>query len=460
MGFLAAGLAALLAAAPAAPSFVVGREPAPPGAVVRVDDRRQALLEWARLGGPPLPVVFAAPHPGFGKVVPAAGLEPLRRALDARDWPTAGNLLAAQGSPVSDENFLWAAGGLVLVGPVTWVVPTREPLDDAALLHLRELLGTRSLGRFDPAEVAGLRRDGGVVAGTLHGVPLRVTTLRDLVPPDGPVLLHLDLGSVLAHYEQDFSTPALQELGTFFAAQRTAGLRAARVTIAQPVRDQAVPLKFRYLGAWLQALLESPALFDQPPPEAWLLQKDAELLDAGLDLAGAEANYRLLAAAMPRSAAVRFSLARNLFLQERFDDCFALLGEAADLDPAYALGFVKMGIDFERKGWREGADRLYREARRRLPGDPGPLLALGHLHRDGGRPAEAIGFYREARALAPGAPDAAVHLADALLAAGRPAEAIPPYREALAADPGYVDQVFPEVRRRLAEAEKRSGRAP
>lgn len=441
----------------AAEPFTVGLEPAPPGAVIRVDDRRQALVEWARLAGPPLPVVFAAPHPGFGRVPSQEALVPFRRAAAPRDTGVLDALLAGRG-PVSEENFLWAAAHLGLVGPITWVVPSREPIGDAALERLRDLLEHRSLGRFDAAEVADFRRDGATLSGSLHGVPLRVAALPDLPALAGPVLLHIDLGSVLAHYEQDFSTPVLQELGTFFEALRGAGLRAARVTIAQPVRDGSVPLKLRYVGAWLQALLENPALFAQAPPEAWLLQRDAELLDAALDLKGAEANYRLLLTALPESAAVRFNLARNLFLQERFDECFALLGESADLDAGYSGGFLKIGMDFERKGWHEGAARLYAEARRRLPRDPATLQALGHLHRSTGRLLEAVDYYREARLLAPGDPDASLYLADALFAVGRPAESIPFYREALDADPGYVDHVHPTARRRLAEAE--SGARP
>ncbi|RMG88910.1 MAG: tetratricopeptide repeat protein, partial [Candidatus Dadabacteria bacterium] len=243
-------------------------------------------------------------------------------------------------------------------------------------------------------------------------------------------------------YETDFSTPMLAVLGTFFRELRAKGIRAEGVTISHSINGNYLPLKFRYLGAWLQELLEHPGRIDAPPPEAWLWQRDAELREAALDLAGAEALYRRLLEVMPESAAVRFNLARNLFLQERFDECFALLREAADRDPAYRLGFLKIGDDFARKGWHEGARRLYEEGLRRMPGDVRPLMRLGNLHYNTGRYEGAAGYYRRVLELDPENPDALVYLGDTYLALGRFREAADAYRRA-AARPELLDRAHP-----------------
>ncbi|MDF1556546.1 MAG: tetratricopeptide repeat protein, partial [Deferrisomatales bacterium] len=237
---------------------------------------------------------------------------------------------------------------------------------------------------------------------------------------------------------------------------------AERVTIAHSIDGNFLPLKFRYLGGWLQHLLETPEIFDGPPPEPWTMMADAELLEAALKLEEAEAIYRRLLEAAPDNPAAEFSLARNLFLQKRFDDAFRAASRAADLEPAYALGFLKLGHDFHREGWHEGARWMFEEGKRRMPGDARPLMQLGNLYFNAGRYREAEGHYRQVLSRQPENASARLYLADTLLEQGDAAAALAEYQALQASQPHFSQRNRPILtlnRARAYEALGRTGEA-
>ncbi len=85
------------------------------------------------------------------------------------------------------------------------------------------------------------------------------------------------------------------------------------------------------------------------------------------------------------------------------------------------------------------AERAWREALRRDPGDPEALFHLGNRHRERGEFDAAISHYERALLRAPRHPGMLNNLALALEAAGQPERAQTCYQQAVQAQPGHAD---------------------
>ena len=157
----------------------------------------------------------------------------------------------------------------------------------------------------------------------------------------------------------------------------------------------------------------------------------------GVNRAAAARRGRWRAWVWGAAAAIVVVLAVRTAFQVRFwQDSMSLYRHALAVEPDNFLIRTNLGVEYERQGRLDEAEREYRLAIGHNPGFGPAWRGLGVLEGNRGRYRKAAEFLERSVQLRPGDPLARVNLGLALEKLGRTAGAVAQYEEALRLDPG------------------------
>ena len=288
----------------------------------------------------------------------------------------AGLAFAADGSRLFwPDNVLAMAQRLGLVKRIYWVVPAGATSTPKSF----KICGITWPSARDPAsDNAGthLAVKGMVIAGTLSGVPITIGRLRDFTPPASPLWLDIDLDFFVQRYQNPVASSYSGLLAGFVDALGKMRLAPVVTTLSAA----GVELDQRFIGTWLQRLLDDPDLLAQGPPPAWRQREEAlyQLFFQQRDKA--LAIVAKLAASYPQAPDLQYALG---ILQLQAGDESAgrkALVRAAALDPVYTRGFIRAATELKQTGHRSEIEKYMELAARAAPADPQILTALADYY--------------------------------------------------------------------------------
>jgi tetratricopeptide (TPR) repeat protein len=390
------------------------------------EEHASVLPHWVGRGVRDATVVCLDAHLDLQFIEPAriARLRACRSAGEVARLESAHPLSPRRDSCYGIEDFLCAAAQMGVLRRLVWVAPPHVLASlDYALAALRQMEGVT------PQQLASFRRrpDGGI-EGELLGVPLVALEWQHLAGLrwEGPVVLDIDadyffdvpreriwvqpLAIVTALHD---SFPDVEELG-----------------ISRSVGTGFLPLRHRFLGDQLAALWEARG------EEAAHWQRLLDIDTAASPEPAKAAALRGLLAGRPGCAVTCHALARvTPDPAERAE----LLARAAALDPHYGSDLLRqLGALRARPGELDLATVSLLQGQLARRDDDSERaaaawVALGLLHAQFGRLADAIACDRRSLRHGTGHPDLALRIGRLHMAAGDPAGA-EPWLERAAAD--------------------------
>lgn len=214
-----------------------------------MEEHHEAYFHWKRLGVRNAWCWHFDAHLDIGREgLDAARLRTLAgcgSSADADQQGVLGNCYLPWGG-LHCGNYLYPAIAEGIVGRLTWVIPPYLPQGDLLKWARAHLDGWFELSLTDHAS---LRVEDGRVVGEVLGVLIEVGTWETLTPPDGPVLVDVDIDYFLTEDGQVWWEP--DEVA---AAVRTWDSLAT--TVAYSVKGGYTPTAARRLA---NPFLESPA---------------------------------------------------------------------------------------------------------------------------------------------------------------------------------------------------------
>lgn len=333
----------------------VGVEPAEAGFV---EQDSFNIPYWLELGMKDRTLVRMSSFDGLAPVDGATMAKLKSLAAEGRydDLWSAGDVTS--GKPLyGAENVVYVANRLGMVKEVVWVVPIFLSITDEDFSGFKDYLIQRYPGIKD--EIAALKLSGNTAAGAIHGVPVKMVGLQDLVAPSGPVILDVESSYFAWLYRNEKETSSMKFIAGMFNLLRKAGLNSDAVSISASSADGKAPLKFRVFGKYLQELLHNPTMVDtKAPPVLWSERAAAWKADQN-DPEQAVRIFKVIIKKYPDDAASRFDLAELYFRLGELDACSTELKAASKLDPAYLAGFEQFRDYMINSGKPDKAEQFY-----------------------------------------------------------------------------------------------------
>ncbi len=371
-----------------------------------VDGRAGARLLAA---GILLAVVLTAP--GGGTAAAVLGKDPVaetgvvrspREALGAMEKalprPAGRLLLLSQYLYMSDLILPLRDKGLLK--ELIVVLPSERPLGPGALDGIRLSLAGEGV---PPSDLDTFAFDGGVIRGTLRGVPVFLSALPGIPADRGPYSVVIDTFFLLGVYKSEASLPMVDLAGKLFVTLRSRRVDATSVTILDGTRRPDFPLEHGDLAMLLREMAASPNRFGDTLPEKWRLRKRADLLDFFMQSEEASGLYREWNALEPRDGSAAYRIA--LIAARDLDADLALrwIDRAASVDVAFGRGYLEIAMIFKGKKRLEAMGRILEYGLGKFPKD-GMLatalaeffVVLGDEASGKGATVDATGYYRKA----------------------------------------------------------------
>jgi tetratricopeptide (TPR) repeat protein len=221
-----------------------------------------------------------------------------------------------------------------------WALPLRDPDQQLSLEKFTEQL--LQSGLADETEVATLTLGAQGFTGSLRGLPFAAAPLPKLARPDGPVVVHIDLGYFQPLYKNEIATPLFDVMFGTLVTLRDLQLDILAVTFSYGHRDSHISLDVRFLGDVIAWLIENPARFDQPIPRNWQRQRDALYLANFFQKAKIRELYEAQVEDAPNTAWIKFNLYRSAAEHKEGSKALDSLAEAVALDPMFALEYMEL----------------------------------------------------------------------------------------------------------------------
>lgn len=390
----------------------------------------EALTTAARLGLRDLTVVHVDARDDLWPAPTPEQVEKARRLLDAGRFDAfdeAGRLFARESRRLYGMRNVLAMGHrLGIVREVYWVIPTTEAPDPKMLENLANFLNGRSLPSSD-APNADLKIAGSCLKGTISGVPVVIGRLSDFPATASPLWLDIDLSFFPELYKNPVASSYVGLLASFVDALEKRHPHPSLTTISYGEID----IGNRHLGPMLARLLAEPNLLEKAPPQSWTKREDAAYQEFFQQFEEASRTYAALLESQPDDPDLHYSLAMAQLQTGDEKNARSHLARAADLDPAYILGYMSAAAFFEKKKRPELAEKFLKSARERAPDNPLILETLADYTFTLGRPAEAAELYRRIIDLDHATALTHAKLGESLFQAERYAEAARAYRRAI-----------------------------
>lgn len=331
-------------------------------------------------------------------------------------------------------NFIYPAVRLGVVREVVWIVPDGTLRDAASAGELVRDLLVGKLHGVSIEEARGVRLEGRVVRGRFAGVPLTICELADLVAPDEPVLLDVDLDyfTTRSAVSQEVTVSPWIGPHAFAAALGRKGLRTDLATLSLSTMGGYLPPANRWIGPALQRALRTPSA--EAPGEPLRLAAGAR---SGGDPEAEITALRGVAESSGDGSAL-YALAVALRRAGRLADAEATMARAVGEDPVLEHAELYEADALWMNGVYPAALDRYRAYLATHAGGP---FATYALRREAGclmrlnRDDEAIPLFRKVVTLAPTHGDSRLDLAVLLRGKGALDEALEHLRAARAALP-------------------------
>lgn len=330
-------------------------------------------------------------------------------------------ILAQSSFQNSDPAFLSqetvsAAINAGIFSEIVFILANRLPPEKVSLEAFKK--SALSAGLLTPAEGNGLTLSGGVISGTIRGVPFRIVHPSRLPKIDRPVILHMDLGFFKEMYVNEIRTPAYDLLYQVADRVREAGFAVIATTLSFSNQEDGISLESRFLIRDLADILRKPTLLDGDAPASWKHRAQTLYFKAMFseDLAR-ESTFKATQVA-PNDPATLYAYALDLFKNGYSNQGFVALDRAVELDKGYGQEYLYLAEQGVSMGQRDKVIELLQKAAKVFPNDPFIRLELSAQLTEAGRVQEARPLIAELRTLEwsktfhPQIPDALKQLAE------------------------------------------------
>lgn len=225
---------------------------------------------------------------------------------------------------------------------VIWVVPSRQSVGEASVdAYKNFFLANRN---FPATEVAGFRKEGANIVGTVAGVPLTITRFADLsIGENETAIIDLDIAYFPAMKLEDRNyRTGMKTLLNFLRELGAKGIRTNLVTVNLSTQSSMIPIDVRYFGDVIVKALTDPETVTGPVPPVWSLMIQAEDSLLAKRYAAAEALYSEAITIEKNDPGLYFARAIAQGYQNKGSDCRVSLLGAYNLDNEYLRGFFQL----------------------------------------------------------------------------------------------------------------------
>ena len=284
-----------------------------------------------------------------------------------------------------------------MIGELVFVQPTTREVENVSLANFQKR--AFASGFLSEKEALALTIKGGIISGSVRGLPFRCVHPEALPQIDRPVIVHVDLGYFMDVYINDVKTPMYNLLYQTARTIRDAGWKSLAATLSYSNQEAEFSLETRFMISNLAILLLHPELLEGPPPQNWELRSNSRLASAMFDETLAAELIAKAVEAAPDDPAALYALSRRKFILQQPDEAFALLDRAVAIDPGYALAYVELGeTAIETRRWAK-AEELLKKAAKHFPSNPFIRITLVDLLIQTDRSSEAIPLLRNLQQL-------------------------------------------------------------
>ena len=414
-----------------------------PPRVHLVEQSHQAFRLWYQSGQKKRSLLFIGATPGLvsaGEAYTANILADASKGnwdvLLEKDYPTSGFY------PVNIYNyafFLYKSG---VIDKIYWVPPSKESVGKEPLDSFKDYLKT--IGVKD-AELADLKQTKDSINGSINGLPIQISRLKELPKIKDELLLLVELPYFTALYENEVKTPLLDSFAGFVQALGSKKLKVSEAVVSYATADGQVPLEYRFIGGYLNKYLTEPQTIKNGPPATWKLRSKAMNYETFFQTDDAIQAYADAIKLDPKDASLRFALAMAFLTQKNLEGLRAELDQAVALDNGYYTEYTEMGRYFQSKNMPEDAEYFLVQAQNVNPQDPRIYSAEYDVYVSLKKYEKALEAVKKQMELGFGGPDLLGQLAESEKALSHYAEAEKAYNEALA----LIPKVDSEPRQKL-----------
>ena len=280
---------------------------------------------------------------------------------------------------------------------VIWVIPVGKGMEILSLDDFRK--GLRQQAPGWSRDIYSFEKTvNGAYSGMLGGVSVDVVAIDRLPIVKEPLLVHIDAGFFYGIYLDELKTPLYPLLTDHFKKVADRGYQALGVTIARANLSFDVPLRMRFLGDDIAAIIASPELLDEPT-KAMQLRGEMDYRESFFQPKAIIEKAQALQKIAARDADSFYRLYRAQLQMNQPGQGLSALGQAVSLDPLYALEYFELVNQKVRHGEQDAALVLLDKSIQALPEHALIGVRKAQLLVEMERGEEAVPLLRELEAL-------------------------------------------------------------
>lgn len=296
------------------------------------------------------------------------------------------------------------------VGSVVVVVPSETSLNGENLSVWKKYVAPLSSASDNVFLLSE-----GALEGKIHGLGVRVVSIRDWKGSAGEGPAILDLSFLLAIYKDELRTPFADLPRKFLATIEDRNLHLSRLILWTADRD-AIPLGRGYLPKLVEEAVRNPKMFREDLPPKWGELRQAEYLAFLSAFDEATVHFEKYLKENPEDPSVLYQIAQMHFVDREIERGMRFLQRAYKADFFYIRAYSETALRFFRAGKLDNAERVLRAGLLQEPGNPELRKGLAYV------------LLGQARKFLPADPETAGNRFSEIDALGLPEEILRPIR--------------------------------
>jgi len=357
-----------------------------------VEDHSEVLVQWMKAGYEDMVLINVDHHDDF-RPIPEHKMMRLKNLYDDKKWD---EIVSSRDKGAHSlyvlADFIYAAYRLGIVKKLYWVATSGfldyEDIEKGGRAFLR------SFGYPDDV-IASFRKSGQALSGTIYGLEVVISSMKNLPGIKEPVLFTIDSDYFPNRMEKK-DEGELQAMMEFFYHLRNRNVRVKHLSISYSVNGDYTPVIDKHMTDEIAHLFSHPEIIDnQLFPELWKVR------DRGFGLLRnnlTEDAFTLFSDSLtvfPGEPTVVLGKATSLSLMGKDDDAFNVMDTLLQDNPEYDYFFIYMGKVLGEKKQLERARRYFDEYLRLHPDSFYGLISYGDILYANARDDEALKMYQK-----------------------------------------------------------------
>lgn len=349
-----------------------------PIATTIIESPNEALPIWRSFAKNRPFLVIAANTPAL-LPLPAELTDQVRQLLQSAD----NTELLRRSSPSEPDPLLlpeMSLGAALDAGwfsGVIWIFPTpRSPKELDLKIFQQQLVEARIASN---EEVKSFSLQNGSFSGIVRGRPFFAASLDVLPDLEPSALLHVDANYFKPLYKGEIKSPLYPLISKLLKKIQEKGWKIAAATVSLSNQTGELPLRTRFIGKDLAAILRNPQMLTKPFPKQWQERSNALYLENFMKTEEIHNIYLQMEQADSSDPAVKFGLYDLARQMKQPEAALGYLRQAVKIDPAYALEYLALSQVALEKKRLDKAIEMLKLARDALPQNPFIPMQLAHI---------------------------------------------------------------------------------